>query len=341
MWVVRAVRLDDLESLESLIGLATQGLTSLQLNRDQLVDRVEQSVFAMSRTSLSPRGEPFVLVMADDSTGEIVGTSTVYAKTGGYQPFYAYRVVTSDHHSEQLSVRQTRTRLELERTHDGPTEIGSLFLRRKHRGNGRGRWLSLARFALIANRPHRFADRVIAEMRGKANPDGSIPFWEAVTGNFLPVDFATADSMSTVCKQFIEELMPQFPIYVDLLPPHVREGIGGIHDETKPAIALLESEGFTQTDQVDIFDAGPVVSCPTMQIAAVRRCRNVTITAVKNSISSESVSPVIVVSDRDGFSSVLANVESDENEIAVSADVARSLSLDIGSQATILSTHAG
>ncbi|TWT53927.1 Arginine N-succinyltransferase [Rubripirellula amarantea] len=341
MWVVRAVCLDDLDQLQSLISLATQGLTSLQLTSDQLLDRVEQSVFAFSRTGLSPRGEPFVLVMCNDATGEIVGTSTVYAKTGGYQPFYSYRVVTSQHHSEQLGVSHTRTRLELERTHDGPTEIGSLFLRKKHRGAGRGRWLSLARFALIASRPHRFADRVIAEMRGKADLDGGVPFWKAVTGRFIPVNFSVADSMSTVCKQFIEELMPQYPIYVDLLPEEVRAGIGCVHDETKPALALLEGEGFIQTDQVDIFDAGPVVSCPKMQIGAVQRCQQATVVEVRDQAPNNSQEPLILVSDRDGFTSVMTEIERDGNEIKIGSEVARTLSIESGSSCKLLTVRSG
>ncbi|MCG8651290.1 MAG: arginine N-succinyltransferase, partial [Pirellulales bacterium] len=254
MWTVRAVRIDDLDALHELVQSATRGLTSLQLDRARLLDRVEQSNFAFSRTGMSPRGEPYVLVLANDVTGELVGTSTIYAKTGGYQPLYAYRLVESDHHSELLSVHHHRTILELQRIHDGPTEIGSLFLRGKYRGQGRGRWLSLSRFALIAMLRHRFADRVIAEMRGKARPDGSVPFWEAVAGRFIPTDFATVDTMSTVSKQFIEEMMPQHPVYLDLLPEEIRTGIGQVHDETVPALRLLQSEGFQQTDLVDIFD---------------------------------------------------------------------------------------
>ncbi len=55
MLLVRAVRIDDLDDLLRLVRSATQGLTSLQLNREQLLDRIEQSVFAMSRTGVAAR----------------------------------------------------------------------------------------------------------------------------------------------------------------------------------------------------------------------------------------------------------------------------------------------
>ncbi|KAA1261371.1 Arginine N-succinyltransferase subunit beta [Rubripirellula obstinata] len=335
MWIVRAVRTSDLDSLCSLVALATQGLTSLQLDRDQLLDRVEQSVFAFSRRGMSPRGEPFVLVMVEPESGQIVGTSTVYAKTGGYQPFYVYQRVVSQHRSEQLGVGQTRERLELQRTHDGPTEIGSLFLRQRCRGDGRGRWLSLARFALIAGMRHRFADRVIAEMRGLALSDGTVPFWEAVTSRFIPVNFAVADTLSTVSKQFIEEMMPQYPIYADLLPAEVRAAIGQVHPETKPALAMLQKEGFAETDQIDIFDGGPVVSCETDKIKAVQRTQSVTVASVIDKLSKES-DRVILVSDKDGFTSTLTSVVSIGDEVSIASSAAQALDLDVGSACWVL-----
>jgi arginine N-succinyltransferase len=334
MWTVRAVQIEDLDALNALVQSATRGLTSLQLDRPRLLDRVEQSVFAFSRTGPIPRGEPYVLVLVNDKTGELVGTSTIYAKTGGYQPFYVYRVVESDHHSEMLGISAHRVRLDLDRIHDGPTEIGSLFLRRKYRGEGRGRWLSLARFALIAMLPHRFGDRVIAEMRGKANPDGSVPFWDAVAGRFIPTDFATVDTMSTVSKQFIEEMMPQHPIYLDLLPQQVRDGIGKVHDETRPAIAMLNSEGFTETDMVDIFDAGPVISCDTNKIKAVSRCQEMLIADIAD--DRGPMTKLIVASRAGGFTSVLADVSLEDGGITLGTAEAKALDVQPGSSCFVL-----
>ena len=330
MWVVRSVRIEDVDSLFQLAQSATKGLTSLQLDRSRLLDRVEQSTFAFSRTGISPRGEPYVLVLVNTESGELVGTSTVYAKTGGYQPLYAYRRVESEHESELLGVRQHRVRLDLERIHDGPTEIGSLFLRGIYRGEGRGRWLSLARFALISMLPHRFADRVIAEMRGRANPDGSVPFWDAVAGRFIPVDFATADAMSTISKQFIEEMMPQHPIYLDLLEQEIREGIGKVHKETEPAVAMLKAEGFTGTELFDIFDAGPVISAETQSIRAVQRTRSVTVAGVVNQLKGPTTQ-LMVATTQEGFTSVLTDVQVEGDTIQVVSRDARQLRIETGS----------
>jgi len=328
--------MDDLDSLLELVQSATRGLTSLQLSRERLLHRIEESTFAFTRSSPSPRGEPYVLVLVDDDHQQVVGTSTIYAKTGGYQPFYAYRIVETDHASQMLGIRHHRLRLDLHRIHDGPTEIGSLFLRGLYRGQGRGRWLSLSRFALIAMLPHRFADRVIAEMRGKALEDGTVPFWEAVTSRFVPCDFATADAMSTVSKQFIEEMMPEFPIYLDLLPDSVRKGIGQVHKETVPALGLLRSEGFAETDMVDIFDAGPVVCCQTDHIAAVRRCRPLRVGRILDSLS-ERAERAILATTAEGFTSVFTEVNVEGDAITLGAAAAQRLQVDVGSTCYALS----
>lgn len=335
MWVVRSVRIDDIDALFQLAQSATKGLTSLQLDRARLLDRVEQSTFAFSRTGISPRGEPYVLVLVNTESGELVGTSTVYAKTGGYQPLYAYRRVESEHESDLLGVRHHRVRLDLERIHDGPTEIGSLFLRGVYRGEGRGRWLSLARFALISMLPHRFADRVIAEMRGRANPDGSVPFWDAVAGRFIPVDFATADAMSTISKQFIEEMMPHHPIYLDLLEQGIREGIGQVHKETEPAVAMLKSEGFVGTDLFDIFDAGPVISAETSSIHAVQRTRSVAVGRVVDELKGPT-SKVMVATANEGFTSVLTDVQVKGDTIHLASNDARQLRIETGSTCMVM-----
>ncbi|WP_417738137.1 arginine N-succinyltransferase [Rosistilla oblonga] len=274
MEVVRAATLDDWEPLYDLIQRSGFGLTSLRLTKDQLHERLEWSHFAFTRKSERPGGEPYVFVMEDRATGSLVGTSCIFAKTGGYEPFYAYEVVTEQRESEELNVRGSVRSLQLRRIHDGPTEIGSLFLLPAFRGQGRGSLLSLARFSMIAQRPGRFAKEVIAEMRGVSDADGSSPFWEALGRHFFHVDFPVADALSTVSKKFIDDLMPEHPIYWDLLPPAVREVIGEVHEQTRPAKAMLEREGFASRGLVDIFDAGPILHSDRDSIRSVASCRN-------------------------------------------------------------------
>jgi arginine N-succinyltransferase len=195
------------------------------------------------------------------------------AKVGGFEPFYSYAVETTVHESPELGVRREIPTLHLEADHAGPSEIGTLFLSSAFRGGGNGRLLSLSRFLFMADHPHRFDARVIAEMRGVLTPGGDSPFWEAVGRHFFDMEFARADVLSAADKKFIADLMPKHPIYIPMLPAEVQRVIGEVHVETRPALRLLEQEGFRFGSHVDIFDAGPLVSAPRNEIRTITASR--------------------------------------------------------------------
>jgi len=132
--------------------------------------------------------------------------------------------------------------------------------------------LSKSRLLFIAEFADRFAPKVIAELRGRLEADGSSPFWEGLGRHFFAMEYSTADYLTGIGqKSFIAELMPKHPVYVNLLPPAAREAIGAVHTDTAPARAMLEQEGFRYEGYVDIFDAGPTVECFRDNVDAVRR----------------------------------------------------------------------
>ena len=53
--------------------------------------------------------------------------------------------------------------------------------------------------------------------------------------------------------------MPEFRLYTCMLPKAAQHAIGQVHDLTKPALALVEREGFRYRGYIDIFDGGPTV----------------------------------------------------------------------------------
>lgn len=284
MLVIRTATLDDLDPLYDLIAASTYGLTTLKISKEQLHERLEESEFAFRRKPKRPSGQPYVFVMEDQSLGRLVGTCAIYSKVGGFEPFYSYRIEKTIHKSEALGVSKEVTVLHLVREHNGPTEIGSLYLDSEYRGSGNGRLLSLSRFLFIASFPDRFDKEVIAEMRGVVDSEGKSPFWEAIGRHFFDVEFPKAETMTTVSKNFIADLMPTHPIYVALLPTEAQQTIGKVHTQTEPAIALLQQEGFERRGLIDIFDGGPVVHCPRDSIRSVRESRVGVVQAIVESI---------------------------------------------------------
>ena len=336
MEIVRAVRLDDLDQLWELIGSATYGLTTLQITKEQLSERVELSNFAFTKKTEKPTGEPYVLVMEDMKTGKLVGLSCIFSKTGGYEPFYSYRRVTESHYCELLERTQEVESLHLEKIHDGPTEIGSLFLSPEYRGKGRGRLLSLSRFAFMAANGSRFAKEVIAEMRGVMSDDGDCPFWEAIGRHFFEMDFPQADSLSTINKKFIENFMPRYPIYTKLLPESARAILGDVHPNTRPALAMLEAEGFRKIDLIDIFDGGPVVKCLREEIDAVKRTKVSMVAKISPQVEGQSV---ILASASGGFRAMISQVQESEEGLIISEVAAPTLQIKVGDPVRLLSLY--
>ncbi len=336
MEIVRAVQLDDLDQLWDLIAKATYGLTTLQITKEQLSERVELSNFAFSRKTEKPTGEPYVLVMEDTRLGTLVGLSCIFSKTGGYEPFYSYRRVTETNYCELLDRTQEIEYLHLEKIHDGPTEIGSLFLSPDYRGQGRGRLLSLSRFAFMAAHPNRFADSVIAEMRGVMSDDGDCPFWEAIGRHFFNMDFPQADSLSTINKRFIENFMPRHPIYVSMLPESAQAILGDVHPNTRPALAMLKAEGFSKINLIDIFDGGPVVECARDEIDAVRRTQTWEVAEIVADAEGESQ---ILTSATDGFRAMIGVAAATDRGLKISQIAAATLKVKVGDRVQSLSLY--
>lgn len=266
--------MDDVPQLLELAHLTSFGLTTLPRDRALLERRVRDSERGFAKTAdEKPHGEAYLLVMEDTNADRVVGTSGVVSKVGGFEPFYAYRLETVVHESKMLGVRKEIQTLNLVTEHDGPCEIGSLFLHPDYRRSGNGRALSLVRFLFMADRPALFDSVVIAEMRGVIDDRGRSPFWDALGKHFFDLELPKADYLSIVNKEFIGDLMPRHPIYVPLLPAEAQAVIGNVHDETAPALRILEAEGFTFGNMVDIFEAGPIVRCERDQIRTLRDSR--------------------------------------------------------------------
>lgn len=287
MKIIRPVAATDLEDLLALAGQTSFGLTTLPRDADYLRQRIAESEEGFSRLADGrPRGEAYLLVLEDTDTSRVLGTAGIVSKVGGFDPFWAYRIETSVHESKDLGIRKEIQTLHLVKDHDGPCEIGSMFLHPDARGRGVGRTLSLARFLFIAEYPQSFDETVIAEMRGVIDDRGHSDFWDAVGKHFFEIDFPKADYLSILNKQFIADLMPHHPIYIPLLPPAAQAVIGQVHEKTAPALQILTREGFAFTGMVDIFEAGPIVSCPRDQLRLVRTSRQVPVVACSGSIDA-------------------------------------------------------
>lgn len=294
MLVVRPAGPADLDFLLELAILSGPGFTSLPEDPDQLAERLDLSRDSFAG-ALTPQERWYTLMLEESETGDVDGIGSVKAAVGLKRPFFSFRVVNNAQSSPSLGIKLEQKTLVLVNECTGWTEVGSLFLKADRRKGGAGRLLSQSRYMLIGAEPELFNENVLAELRGVFTPDGACPFWDHVAHKFFPMDFDEADRMTgSTDKQFILDLAPRHPIYIDLLPEPARAVIGKVHPQGVPAMALLESEGFRPNGLIDIFDAGPTVSCQRDNIRTVRDARSLTV-AVADEVEAEL--PALISTD--------------------------------------------
>ncbi|KAB0290928.1 arginine N-succinyltransferase [Vibrio fortis] len=272
MLVVRPIKLSDYDALHTCAVESGHGFTSLPVNEELLTNRITHSEYSFAKENVTePGDEGYLMVGFDVETGEVAGTTGIEASIGWDVPFYSYHISKVVHSSQRLKVNNVVKLLTFGNNYTGCSEICTLFLRPDYRKGLNGRLMSKCRFLLMAEHPERFSETIFAEMRGVSDDDGNSPFWQWLQEHFFSIDFTLADYLTGIGKKgFIADLMPKLPIYINLLSQEAQDVIGQVHEKTRPALKLLEREGFTNRGYVDIFDAGPTVECDLRNIESVR-----------------------------------------------------------------------
>ncbi|GMN12655.1 arginine N-succinyltransferase [Altererythrobacter sp. MTPC7] len=268
---LRASRPDDLEHLYEMAKLTGGGFTNLPPDRDALGDKLETSAKAFANTGTELVDETFVLVLENTETGAVRGTCQLMTKVGQQWPFYSYRLNTLTQYSQELDRTVRAEMLSLSTDLEGSSEVGGLFLHPNERAGGLGLLLARSRYLFIRMHRERFADRVLAELRGIIDDRGGSPFWDGVAGRFFGMTFQEADYFNAINgNQFIADLMPKHPVYVAMLDDDAREVIGLPHPTGRAAMRMLEKEGFAYEGYVDIFDGGPTMLARTDDVVSVK-----------------------------------------------------------------------
>ncbi|MBW0147052.1 arginine N-succinyltransferase [Marinobacter arenosus] len=273
--IIRPIAPSDLDTLYQIAIESGPGFTSLMPDRDALARKIEHSMASFRRAVSEPGDEHYLFVLEDEDTGDILGTTGIEASAGHTKPLYHFHRNTVTHHSRDLGLRRSVETLTRCNHYSGCSEICSLYLRPEFRRANAGKLLSRVRFLFMALHPERFSDTVIAEMRGVSDASGQSPFWNWLKAHFVDMEFASATSLvGSGYTDFIEELMPAHPLYTCLMSPEARAVISQVHEHTRPALHMLEAEGFRHKGLVDLFDAGPTVECLLSEIRSVREARD-------------------------------------------------------------------
>jgi arginine N-succinyltransferase len=306
---MRAARADDLAALYEMAKLTGGGFTNLPPDKPSLTAKLDRSGAAFARTEESIADDLFVLVLENTETGQVRGTCQIFSQIGMRVPFYSYRVGTLTQHSKELGRTFRADMLTLSTDLEGSSEVGGLFLHPRERAGGLGMLIARSRYLFVRQHRARFADRMIAELRGLIDEGGGSPFWDGLAGRFFGMNFQDADEFNAINgHQFIADLMPKTPIYIAMLTDHARAAIGLPHPSGRAAMRMLENEGFSHDGYIDIFDGGPTMCAATSRIRSVAEAREVVIARV-----AENAAPRTIVSQGSltGFTAVWGHVDGD------------------------------
>jgi arginine N-succinyltransferase len=287
---LRPTRPADLEALYEMAKLTGGGFTNLPPDRAALKGKLERAETAFAREDDTLADEQFVLVLENARTGAVRGTCQLMTQVGQRWPFYSYRLNTLTQYSQELDRTVRAELLSLVTDLEGSSEVGGLFLHPGERAGGLGLLLARSRYVFIAMHRRRFADRILAELRGIIDERGGSPFWDGVAGRFFGMGFQEADYFNAINgNQFIADLMPKHPVYVAMLNDDARSVIGVPHPTGRAAMRMLENEGFSFEGYVDIFDGGPTMVARTDNVTSVKHASECAVTALDASEGERAI----------------------------------------------------
>ena len=238
---LRAAQIGDLEHLYEMAKLTGGGFTNLPADRAALTRKLERAEEAFARTEDTLGDDVFTLVLENSENGQVRGTCQLFTQVGQQWPFYSYRLTTLTQHSQELDRTVRAELLSLVTDLEGSSEVGGLFLHPGERAGGLGLLLARSRYLFIAMHRARFADRILAELRGVIDDRGGSPFWDGVAGRFFGMTFQEADYFNAINgNQFIADLMPKHPVYIAMLNGEARKVIGVPHPSGRAAMRMLE-----------------------------------------------------------------------------------------------------
>ncbi|WP_010545559.1 arginine N-succinyltransferase [Sphingomonas elodea] len=327
---IRAARDEDLQPLYEMAKLTGGGFTNLPPDKPALRAKLDRSHEAFARTEDETEVDDlFVLILENVETGEVRGTCQIFTRVGMKWPFYSYRMGTVTKHSQELKRTFRAEILSLVNDLEGCSEVGGLFLHPGERAGGLGLLLARARYLFIAQHRARFADRILAELRGVIDEAGGSPFWDGVAGRFFGMNFQQADEFNaTHGNQFIADLMPKHPVYTAMLSEHARAVIGLPHPSGRAAMRMLENEGFAFESYIDIFDGGPTMTARTDQVKTVREAQRSTIAA----IAPGGEQALVATGRLASFQAALAQVAPNDGGISLDPVSAEALGVQIGDE---------
>lgn len=278
MLVLRPVEQTDLPQLQQLARDSLVGVTSLPDDSERLREKIAGSCASFASAAEANGPENYFFVLEDLDSQRLLGCSEILATAGFDEPFYSLRNRHFTSASRELNIEHGVPALSLCHDLNDHTLLRGFHIDANLVRTPFSELLSRARLLFIAAHAPRFAEAVITEIVGYSDEEGHSPFWDALGKHFFDLPYAEAERLCGLqSRSFLAELMPQYPIYVPMLPQAAQDCIGRIHPDGQEAFDILEREGFETNSYIDLFDAGPTLYARTSNIRSIARSQTATV----------------------------------------------------------------
>lgn len=278
MLVLRPVEQTDLPQLQQLARDSLVGVTSLPDDSERLRAKIAGSCASFASAAEANGPENYFFVLEDLDSQRLLGCSEILATAGFDEPFYSLRNRHFTSASRELNIEHGVPALSLCHDLNDHTLLRGFHIDANLVRTPFSELLSRARLLFIAAHAPRFAEAVITEIVGYSDEAGNSPFWDALGKHFFDLPYAEAERLCGLqSRTFLAELMPQYPIYVPMLPQAAQDCIGRIHPDGQDAFDILEREGFETNSYIDLFDAGPTLYARTANIRSIARSQTATV----------------------------------------------------------------
>ena len=319
-------------SFESLVGI-----TSFPRDREKLFDKIIRSANNFLKLVDHPEDEEYYFVLEDLTTKRIGGTCGILAQSSQTHN-YCYHIEEIATSAKHFSAPHTMNILRAAPYPAGSSEVCSLYLQPSFRHSGQGRLLSLSRFLFIAAHPQRFHKKMVAVIRGFIDQRQISPFWDAVGKHFCHLSFVELMVQLDEDRAFATEILPHFPLYIDLLPQEAREVIGKTHEMSRAAHQMLLQENFSFNQKIDIFDAGPLLEAKTSEIRTLKNSALVTVNLANETLMEEN--DYILSNENIDFRACFGKIKLTANGCAlINQEIAEALLLKEGDLMRYVTIH--
>lgn len=192
----------------------------------------------------------------------VVGTVAVEPYTGQKEPFYSYRQETLINASYRLKVKEKIPVLYQSHELAGFSQLHSMTLLAEHRNSQAISLMVQGVLLYMAEHTELFSSSLLIEFPGFKDERGHSPLWKDLGQHFFQMTLEQACYHASIeDKALIAQLMPNHPLYKNLLSNTTQATLGEPQQDLLDYYQLFLREGFAPSQHLDIFDGGPCLIC--------------------------------------------------------------------------------